>query len=420
MEEMRRHLLIQKKTLDLLPDGEENVKRLRELADRSAQRLMILATQWETVRAPLIERYRKLKLQFSDRKSNAQRLLMEMKKMREQMLGLADGFRQQDSVYKQLASVFGAMPSNISREVYTDRIVDIVRQVKKQKVDIDKILRDTRDLQQEVNTISGTLDRSFAVAQELVFQYADSTKDTLSKEAYRLVVGIHQDFGALAVSVHERGQVRNKILQTEERIETMGKRIEALRLEQVQSDLEKMETANRALCEQLEKAGADMSAFSGVHTRDRATSTLIRMDSSAAVSTTAPAVACPSIGQELPVAAAPPVERTPLTDTAVHSTYAGVVDELEAAAPPTPAAASPTASNAAVGEAVSTASVATPTSSSSASATQPSAEAKGEVVVEQAAGVAEVEVVAVAEEEASAEESFSDPLGVDPLGVGAT
>mmetsp|Transcript_52261 Transcript_52261/g.131204 ORF Transcript_52261/g.131204 Transcript_52261/m.131204 type:complete len:757 (+) Transcript_52261:112-2382(+) len=394
MEAMRRHLLIQKKTLDLLPNGEENVKRLRELADRSAERLMILATQWETVRAPLLERYRKLKLQFSDRKSNAQRLLVEMKKMREQMLGLADEFRQRDGVYKELASAFEAMPSNISREVYTDRIIDIVRQVKKQKVDIDKILRDTRDLQQEVNTISGTLDRSFAVAQELVFQHASTSKDPAAKEAYRLVVGIHQDFGALAVSVHERGQVRNKILQTEERIETMGKRVEALRLEQVQSDLEKMETANRALFEQLKQAGADMAAFTDGHTpaAPSAASKLIRMESSATVSER-PAAATDPIG------AVPPQSASTVHEQGQEQEGSRPEDELHSTQEEESHGETPVVL---VPEALSTAA---PNDLSSTPAQ----------VEQQPDSVAEPQTVHEEEEDAG----FSDPLGVDPLGVGA-
>lgn len=48
--------------------------------------------------------------------------------------------------------------------------MEIIGNIKKQKTEIDKIIRDTRDLQKEINTINGQIDRQFTVTDDLLFK----------------------------------------------------------------------------------------------------------------------------------------------------------------------------------------------------------------------------------------------------------
>lgn len=45
---------MRKKVLDLLPNADENIKKLQEVVDNSAKRLGVLAEKWEGVRTGLI------------------------------------------------------------------------------------------------------------------------------------------------------------------------------------------------------------------------------------------------------------------------------------------------------------------------------------------------------------------------------
>ncbi|MBW04188.1 Coiled-coil domain-containing protein 22, partial [Eschrichtius robustus] len=62
------------------------------------------------------------------------------------------------------------LPRDVSRLAYTQRILEIVGNIRKQKEEITKILSDTKELQKEINSLSGKLDRTFAVTDELVFK----------------------------------------------------------------------------------------------------------------------------------------------------------------------------------------------------------------------------------------------------------
>lgn len=66
------------------------------------------------------------------------------------------------------------MPKEVSRSVYTRRILDIVKNVKKQKVEINKILIDMRNLMKEITLTTDTLGRSYAVTDNQMF--ADAKK----------------------------------------------------------------------------------------------------------------------------------------------------------------------------------------------------------------------------------------------------
>lgn len=55
------------------------------------------------------------------------------------------------------------------RSAYTRRILEIIGNVEKQKLEISKVLKDTQGVQKEINTLSGQLDRCFTVADETIF-----------------------------------------------------------------------------------------------------------------------------------------------------------------------------------------------------------------------------------------------------------
>lgn len=58
--------------------------------------------------------------------------------------------------------------------------MEIIGNISKQKDQIEKILSDTKDLQKEINTLSGRLERSFAVAEEKIYRVCKWLKRIIS------------------------------------------------------------------------------------------------------------------------------------------------------------------------------------------------------------------------------------------------
>ena len=62
------------------------------------------------------------------------------------------------------------MNSKARREKYTRRILEIVASIHKQKIEISRIIQDNRDTQKLINQLRGRIDRTFAIADEVIFK----------------------------------------------------------------------------------------------------------------------------------------------------------------------------------------------------------------------------------------------------------
>lgn len=78
--------------------------------------------------------------------------------------------KNKDQILLQLQSESEKNGKEVNRSAYTRRILEIINNIEKQKTEINKVLRDTRDIQKEINILSGRLDRSFTVADETIFR----------------------------------------------------------------------------------------------------------------------------------------------------------------------------------------------------------------------------------------------------------
>jgi len=70
---------------------------------------------------------------------DTKRMIEQIREMRVQMKALAAELQSKEETYKELLDTYTRLPKNVNRAVYTNRILDIVKQVKKQKVDINKV-----------------------------------------------------------------------------------------------------------------------------------------------------------------------------------------------------------------------------------------------------------------------------------------
>lgn len=243
---------VKKRTMDLLPDAENNIAKLQSVVDSSAQRLVNLAQQWEKHRAPLIDQYRELKQLNANRVSEAQKELEEIRSLREKMKEVADEARGKEELHKQLIAEYETLGKDVNRSAYTRRILEIVGNIKKQKEEINKILIDTKDLQKEINQLSGKLERTFAVTDELIFR--DAKNDESCRKAYKYLASLHENCKELIQSVEETGSIVREIRDLEDQIEMKSQKNTATNLERITADYKQMKEENNALAKKLKAA----------------------------------------------------------------------------------------------------------------------------------------------------------------------
>jgi uncharacterized coiled-coil DUF342 family protein len=234
-------------TLGLLPNAQENIKKLKDRNRENANTLTSLAKQWEEHRKPLVQQYYELKSKLSTRKEQADVKLEKIKEMRARMKELVEEVTKKDERYKQLVEVFKQLPKD-NRANYTMRILEMVKNVKKQKVEINKVLLDTRSLQKEINSLSETLNRTFSVVEEMVFK--DAPTDPVASSTYKILANLHSNFGDLNTMTSELGNIKNSELTLEENINKGGTTVTNLNIERIQEDLKQVRAENSKLIQQ--------------------------------------------------------------------------------------------------------------------------------------------------------------------------
>ncbi|XP_069544286.1 coiled-coil domain-containing protein 22 [Brachyistius frenatus] len=236
---------VKKKTIDLLPDADSNLLKLQALVEASAKRVVHLAAQWEKHRAPLIDEHRRLKEICSSQDLESSRKLSEIKSLHDKIRVSTEESKKKEETYKQLVTELENLPQDASRSAYTQRILEIVSNIKKQKEEITKILSDTKGLQKEINSLTGKLDRTFAVTDELVFK--DAKKDESVRKSYKYLAALHENCNQLIQTIEDTGTILREIRDLEEQIETENGNKTVSNLERILDDYKAIRQENAAL-----------------------------------------------------------------------------------------------------------------------------------------------------------------------------
>ena len=242
-----------KQTLELLPDASKNVATLMQMVEANKKRISDLQKQWEAVKAPYLEEYNTKKNLLANRKEECRIKLEQIKRMREEMKEMMNLLREKDDQHAQVVDELNKLPKSVNRQVYVKRIMDIVRNLERQKVDIKRILADIRDVQREINTVSQTSLRSFALADDIIFRAAQTTKDSAALKSYALLVEFRDKFEELIKIVSYIGATCNETRDIEAKASALQERNVNLNMERVQNDYESVKADNASLSKKLQK-----------------------------------------------------------------------------------------------------------------------------------------------------------------------
>ncbi|XP_045854489.1 coiled-coil domain-containing protein 22-like [Meles meles] len=232
--EREQALLLKSRAVELLPGGAANLAKLQLIVESTVQRVFHLAGQWEKHRVPLLAEYRHLRKLQDCRELESSRRLAEIQELYQSVQIAAKEAQRKEEVCKQLVSELETLPRDVSRLAYTQSILEIVGNIRKQKEEITKILSDTKELQKEINSLSGKRDRTFIVTDELVFK--DTKKDDAVQKAYKYLASLHENCSLLIQTAEDTGTIMCEAGDLEEQIETeMGKKT-LTNLEKIRED----------------------------------------------------------------------------------------------------------------------------------------------------------------------------------------
>jgi hypothetical protein len=267
-QDLQKQLARQKQLVAMLPQAQANIAKLEAICQTNAQKKVEIAQQMETARGPLLKEFAGLEGQRSGRKARCRQLIREIKAFRAEMLEITGVIqskmeslralervqeRQMAKPGKETASDGGPM----TRNMYTSRIMDIIKQVHKQKQDIAKILADIKGLQKHLNTASEKLKRTEAVAEDKLYSAASKSKSSSSSKAeayvecYRKFAQVRELFEELILVVADVGKKENTARDLHNWISQLEARDSSSHLDKVLADLESVRLENGTLQSEL-------------------------------------------------------------------------------------------------------------------------------------------------------------------------
>lgn len=253
--ELEDAYLVKKRTLDLLPDAANNLVELQKLVATSSTRLVELGKEWENHRIPLVNKLRRARQLFAERKEEIGQKIEMIKRIREEMKEKANDLREKEKLSKVLTDELNSLPKSINRQIYVKRIMDLMKNIDKQNAAIKAVLKDVKQVQKDINLTSESSKRSFAVADEVVFQSAKKNpKDDAMTKTYKYVVTLREGFVELVAGVEQKGKIENEIMSLQTQIDDIEARNTNLNMERIQSDLAQVKAENKQLTAQLKAA----------------------------------------------------------------------------------------------------------------------------------------------------------------------
>ncbi|KAJ9672460.1 hypothetical protein PVL29_025896 [Vitis rotundifolia] len=232
------------------------IEQLNERIESGKRNLVELESQWETLRKPLEEKKRSLEGSVYATVPGAQEKLQKLKEFELEKQSILYEIKKREEEHSKLSADLEKQPKLPSRRSYIQRITEITKNSRKQDADIERILKDTREVQLESNSVQERRDRTYAVVDETIFR--EAKKDPVGRQAYMLLTSIHESFEQIAEKILATDRTRREVTEHEAKLAAMASR--SLNINKLQADLDAIRQENECLEQRLQDDPLDSSS----------------------------------------------------------------------------------------------------------------------------------------------------------------
>ncbi|KAL5164607.1 Coiled-coil domain-containing protein 22 [Glycine soja] len=223
---LERELELMNETAEMAFNNQHSIDfyidQLNEQVQAKRNYLLTLESEWDTVRKPLEERKRSLEESLYSNNPDALEMLQKLREAQQEEQFTLSEIMKREEEHLKLSADIEKKQKVASRKSYTDRIKEITKNSRKQDADIERILKDTRVVQLESNSIQESLHRTYAVADEIVFR--EAKKDPTGLHVYRLLVSIHKGFEQISEKILATDRIRREVAEYETKLAATASR----------------------------------------------------------------------------------------------------------------------------------------------------------------------------------------------------
>lgn len=225
------------------------LEQLDEQVGAKKHNLVELESQWDALKKSIEEKKRSLEESLYANEPEAQEKLPKLREVELERQSVLSEIRKREDEYSKLTADLEKQPKVASRRSYIERIKEITKNSRKVDADIERILKETREIQLESNSIQERLHRTYAVVDDMVFR--EAKKDQVGRQAYRLLASIHESFEQAAEKILATDRIRREIAEYEKKLAAVASR--SLNVGKLQADVDIIMKENEFLEQQCHR-----------------------------------------------------------------------------------------------------------------------------------------------------------------------
>ncbi|XP_076918543.1 uncharacterized protein LOC143579010 [Bidens hawaiensis] len=222
---------------------ESYITQLTKQIDAKRHNLAEIESKWKALINPLQEKKRNYEEALCAKHPESQEKHQQWKKVEQDLESTLSETNQREKELSNLAAEVERLPKMATRRSYIERIKEITKNSRKQDIDIERILKDTRDLQLESNMIQERLHRTYAVVDETLLR--EARKDQVGEQAHILLTTIHESFQEISDKILATDRTRREQTDLETKLSSIATR--SLNMDKLQADLDAIRKENEYL-----------------------------------------------------------------------------------------------------------------------------------------------------------------------------
>ena len=209
--ELEEEYLIRKTATDMVvgpnasKEPPEKVKEeLEKLIREDENRREDLQKEWDDARLPLENEIARKNAKAEAERTRAKKQIEDIQRWKEEAKEQVQLARQKAEERERLSRALERAPQGINRPSLVQKVTTIIKNIKKQDIEIAKIVRDARAAELQVAESAESLRRIYAVVEEAIFKAAKT--DETMKMAYRYLHDMHKTFAKISRDVAEASE----------------------------------------------------------------------------------------------------------------------------------------------------------------------------------------------------------------------
>ena len=198
---------------------EKAKEEIEKLVREDENRRQELQKEWDDARLPLEHEIEKRNAKAEAERMRAKEQLEEIQRWKEEAKEQVQLARRKAEERDRLSQALERAPRGVNRPSLVQKVTTIVKNIKKQDVEIAKIVRDAKAAELQVAESAESLRRIYAVVEDAIFKSAKT--DETMKMAYRYLHDMHKTFAKISRDVAEASESARARGELEEQMDSL-------------------------------------------------------------------------------------------------------------------------------------------------------------------------------------------------------